>query len=62
VKEVLDDALRLDAVPPSCYLDKVFTVDPALRPEVESRLRSHLPAQSSFLPDPAIAALPSFLG
>jgi eukaryotic-like serine/threonine-protein kinase len=58
VKEVLDDALRLDAVQRSSYLDKVFAVDPGLRPEVESLLRSHVLAQSSFLRDPAIAALP----
>ena len=58
VKEVLDDALRLDADQRGSYLDKVFAVDPDLRPEVESLLHSHLLAQSSFLRDPAIAALP----
>jgi eukaryotic-like serine/threonine-protein kinase len=58
VKEALDDALRLDAVQRSSYLDRIFAVAPELRPEVESLLRSHVLAQSSFLRDPAIALLP----
>ncbi len=58
VKEALDDALRLDAAQRSSYLDKIFAVAPELRPEVESLLRSHVLAQSSFLRDPAIALLP----
>jgi serine/threonine protein kinase len=61
VKEVLDDALRLDATQRSCYLDKVFAVDPELRPDVESLLRSHVLAQSSFLRDPAVAVLPDLV-
>jgi serine/threonine protein kinase len=58
VKDVLDDALRLDAVQRPSYLDKIFATDPDLRPEVESLLRSHVLAQSSFLRDPALAVLP----
>jgi non-specific serine/threonine protein kinase/serine/threonine-protein kinase len=58
VKEVLDDALRLNSAQRSSYLDKIFATDPDLRPEVESLLRSHMLAESSFLRDPALAVLP----
>jgi len=61
LKEVLDDALRLDAIERSSYLDRVFTVHPDLRPEVESLLHSHLQAHSGFLREPAISVLPELI-
>lgn len=53
VKELLDDAIALDAAERRPYLDGACGDDPALRREVESLLASHEQAGTSFLNSPA---------
>jgi len=60
VKHALDAVLALQSAERPPYLEKLSTTDPELHREVESLLRSHAQAESSFLRDPAVAVLPGF--
>jgi eukaryotic-like serine/threonine-protein kinase len=57
VRQVLDQAIALEAPQRSPYLDKVCANDPELRREVESLLSSHEQAGSVFLRAPAVDLL-----
>jgi len=62
VKELLDEAIGLDATERSPYLDRMCAADAELRSEVESLLESHEQAGINFLKNPAVdlrAAAPS---
>ena len=60
VKHALDSVLALQSAQRPPYLEKLSSTDPELHREVESLLRSHEQAESSFLRDPAMAVLPGF--
>ena len=60
IKHALDSVLALQSAQRPPYLEKLSTIDPELHREVESLLRSHEQADSSFLRDPAVAVLPGF--
>jgi non-specific serine/threonine protein kinase/serine/threonine-protein kinase len=60
VKLALDSVLALQSAQRPPYLEKLSFTDPELHREVESLLRSHAQAESSFLRDPAMAVLPGF--
>ncbi len=60
IKLALDSVLALQSAQRPPYLEKLSTTDPELHREVESLLRSHGQADSSFLRDPAVAVLPGF--
>jgi non-specific serine/threonine protein kinase/serine/threonine-protein kinase len=60
VKQALDSVLALQSAQRPPYLEKLSSTDPELHREVESLLRSHAQAESSFLRDPAMAVLPGF--
>jgi eukaryotic-like serine/threonine-protein kinase len=60
VKHALDSVLGLQLAQRSPYLKNLSSSDPELHREVESLLRSHEKAESSFLRDPAVAVLPGF--
>ena len=60
IKHALDSVLALQSAQRPPYLQKLSSTDPELHREVESLLRSHEQADSSFLRDPAVAVLPGF--
>ncbi len=60
VKHALDSVLALQSAKRPPYLERLSITDPELHREVESLLRSHEQAESSFLRDPAMAVLPGF--
>ena len=60
IKHALDSVLALQSAQRPPYLQKLSSTDPELHREVETLLRSHEQADSSFLRDPAVAVLPGF--